>query len=221
MFDGLIEDLKYNLSELGTSADELRDYLQFEYDLNADDALAVVKSLEDGLGGLHKLSAEYDDLPEIAGHTVSPLVENLGAAGNAVEDSVFKVTPIVGDINTPSVSDIYYNVNPLVEDFNPPGYEQYTDSDGGDRGYSEQIDGNGNSGAPDSDGSSAGNGGSGFTFAPAITIPIVIEGSADSEALEELRAQLMAEFEAKMRELYDEFREEELQRAALKNQYAF
>ena len=33
--------------------------------------------------------------------------------------------------------------------------------------------------------------------------------------------QLMAEFEAKMRELYDEFREEELQRAALKNQYAF
>ena len=221
MFDGLIEDLKYNLSELGTSADELRDYLQFEYDLNADDALAAVKSLEDGLGGLHKLSAEYDDLPEIAGHTVSPLVENLGAAGNAVEDSVFKVTPIVGDINTPSVSDIYYNVNPLVEDFNPPGYEQYTDSDGGDRGYSEQIDGNGNSGAPDSDGSSAGNGGSGFTFAPAITIPIVIEGSADSEALEELRAQLMAEFEAKMRELYDEFREEELQRAALKNQYAF
>ncbi len=31
----------------------------------------------------------------------------------------------------------------------------------------------------------------------------------------------MAEFETKMRELYDEFREEELQQAALKNQYAF
>ena len=36
-----------------------------------------------------------------------------------------------------------------------------------------------------------------------------------------MRASLMAEFEVKMRELYDEFREEELQRAALKNQYAF
>ncbi len=31
----------------------------------------------------------------------------------------------------------------------------------------------------------------------------------------------MEEMKAMMRELYDEFREEELQRAALKNQYVF
>lgn len=132
---------------------------------------------------------------------VYPSVEGIGEIGNAIGGSVYKVRPVIEDINTPSVSDIYYNVNPLVEDFNPPSYK--LDADGG--GYPERIDGNG----------------SGSTFAPVVTVQITVEGNADHEALEVLRAQLMAEFEAKMRELYDEFREEELQRAALKNQYAF
>jgi len=221
MFDGLIEDLKYNLSELGTSADELQDYLQFEYDLNAEDALAVVKSLEESLGGLRQSDAEYNALPGIVDYTVNPIIEDFEVAGNAVEDSVYKVIPIVDDINTPPVSDIYYNVNPLVEDFNPPGYEQYAGDEGGEGDYPEQVDGSGNGGVPEPDSSTTGNDGSGFTFAPVVPIRITVEGNADSDALEELRAQLMAEFEAKMRELYDEFREEELQRAALKNQYAF
>ena len=132
---------------------------------------------------------------------VYPSVEGIGEIGNAIGGSVYKVRPVIEDINTPSVSDIYYNVNPLVEDFNPPSYK--LDADGG--GYPERIDGNS----------------SGSTFAPVVTVQITVEGNADHEALEVLRAQLMAEFEAKMRELYDEFREEELQRAALKNQYAF
>lgn len=134
-------------------------------------------------------------------YSVYPSVEGIGEIGNAIGGSVYKVRPVIEDINTPSVSDIYYNVNPLVEDFNPPSYK--LDADGG--GYPERIDGNG----------------SGSTFAPVVTVQITVEGNADHEALEVLRAQLMAEFEAKMRELYDEFREEELQRAALKNQYAF
>ena len=83
------------------------------------------------------------------------------------------------------------------------------------------ADGGGNGGIPEPDGGSTGNGGGGFTFSPTVTVQITVEGNADSEALEEMRAQLMAEFETKMRELYDEFREEDLQRAALKNQYAF
>ena len=36
-----------------------------------------------------------------------------------------------------------------------------------------------------------------------------------------MKAELEAKFEAKMIELFAELREEELQRAALKNQYAF
>ena len=71
---------------------------------------------------------------------------------------------------------------------------------------------------------SAGNGG-GFTFAPTLPpIQITIEGSVDRETLEKMEEMLklrMEEMKAMMRELYDEFREEELQRAALKNQYVF
>lgn len=166
------------------------------------------------------------DIPEPNGpadmtYGVYPDVEGIGEIGNAVGDSVYKVSPIIEDINTPSVSDITYSVNPLVEDFNPTGYEQYAEDEGGEGGYPDQVDGSGNGGAPEPDGGSTGNGGGGSTFAPTVTVQITVEGNADSEALEEMRASLMAEFEAKMRELYDEFREEELQRAALKNQYAF
>ena len=165
------------------------------------------------------------DIPEPNGpadmtYGVYPDVEGIGEIGNAVGDSVYKVSPIIEDINTPSVSDITYSVNPLVEDFNPTGYEQYAEDEGGEGGYPDQVDGSGNGGAPEPDGGSTGNGG-GSTFAPTVTVQITVEGNADSEALEEMRASLMAEFEVKMRELYDEFREEELQRAALKNQYAF
>ena len=166
------------------------------------------------------------DVPEPNGpadvtYGVYPNVEGIDEIGNAIADSVYKVSPIIEDVNTPSVSDVTYSVNPLVEDFNPPSYEQYADDEDGEGGYPEQVDGGGNGGIPEPDGGSTGNGGGGFTFSPTVTVQITVEGNADSEALEEMRAQLMAEFETKMRELYDEFREEDLQRAALKNQYAF
>ena len=61
----------------------------------------------------------------------------------------------------------------------------------------------------------------GAAFAPEVKIEITVQGNADEESLDELRLRLMDEFTAKMRELFAEFREEELQRAALKNQYAF
>lgn len=166
------------------------------------------------------------DVPEPNGpadvtYGVYPNVEGIDEIGNAIADSVYKVSPIIEDVNTPSVSDVTYSVNPLVEDFNPPSYEQYASDEDGEGGYPEQVDGGGNGGIPEPDGGSTGNGGGGFTFSPTVTVQITVEGNADSEALEEMRAQLMAEFETKMRELYDEFREEELQQAALKNQYAF
>ena len=166
------------------------------------------------------------DVPEPNGpadvtYGVYPNVEGIDEIGNAIADSVYKVSPIIEDVNTPSVSDVTYSVNPLVEDFNPPSYEQYAGDEDGEGGYPEQVDGGGNGGIPEPDGGSTGNGGGGFTFSPTVTVQITVEGNADSEALEEMRAQLMAEFETKMRELYDEFREEELQQAALKNQYAF
>lgn len=169
------------------------------------------------------------DVPEPNGppdttYGVYPNVEGIDDISNAVEDAVYKVSPIVEDINTPTVSDVYYSVNPMLDDFDPRGYEDPSNTDDSYGGYPENGGGNGYGGTSDPDGANAtgnGEGSGGFTFAPTVKVEITVEGNADSEALEEMRAQLMAEFETKMRELYDEFREEELQRAALKNQYAF
>ena len=224
MFDGLIEDLKYNLSELGTSASELQDYLQFEYDLDADDAFAVVKSLGDSLGELKQSEEGRSGLPGAVDYSVNPVLDDWDMP--QISDVSYGVHPVVEGITPPPVSGLTYTVTPVVEDFNPPGYESYDDAEYGDGGYPEQIDSNG--GAPEPDGSSTGNSSSGFTFAPVITIPITIEGNANSEVLEELQARLeeaveakMREAEARLKELYAELREEELQIAALKNQYAF
>lgn len=221
MFDGLIEDLKYNLGELGTSASELQDYLQFEYDLDADDAFAVVKSLGDGLSGLKQSEGGQTGLSGAVDYNTNPVMDDW--AMPQVSDVSYGVHPVIEGITPPAVSGLTYTVTPLVEDFNPPGYEKYDDAKYGDGSYSEQVNGNASVSEPNG-GSSAGNDGGGSTFAPVVTIPITIEGNADGEVLErleEMRAELMAEFEAKMRALYDEFREEDLQRAALKNQYAF
>ncbi len=153
---------------------------------------------------------------------VYPNVEGVDSIGNAIGDAVYKVSPIFEDIATPNVSDIYYGVNPLIEDFDPSGYDPDDDGGNGGDGYPDSNGGTGNGGAPGS-GTVTGDGGGsgGATFAPEVNIQIIVEGNADREALEELREQLEAEFEAKMRAMYEEFREEELQQAALKNQYAF
>ncbi len=169
------------------------------------------------------------DVPEPNGlsdmtYGVYPNVEGVEGIGNAVEDAVYKVSPIIEDITTPSVSDVYYSVNPLLDEFDPRGYEKYDGANDNDGDYPEYVGGNGGGGDPDPDSAGVtGNGGGagGFTFAPTVPITITIEGNADSEAIEQLKEELRAEFEAKMKELFDEFQEEMLQRAALKNQYAF
>lgn len=45
----------------------------------------------------------------------------------------------------------------------------------------------------------------------------MVQGNADKEIIDELEAR----FRRQMRELYEEFREEELERQALKNQHVF
>ena len=59
------------------------------------------------------------DVPEPNGpadvtYGVYPNVEGIDEIGNAIADSVYKVSPIIEDVNTPSVSDVTYSVNPSL-----------------------------------------------------------------------------------------------------------
>lgn len=126
-----------------------------------------------------------------------------GGAGAIVPNVAYTVSPIVEDVVTPSVSDVTYGVNPVVGDFNPP-----------DTTAADYPDGGGEP-APGSDDPETSGGGSPAPFAPVIYI--TVEGSADEGAIENMRTSLRDT----VRELFDEFREEELERQTLKHQYAF
>lgn len=144
--------------------------------------------------------------------------------------------PDVPDPNTPNAPpDLTYGVYPNVEGYDLPGNggpvfysinaatgdDDYDPSDGD--GTPKPAPGGGNGDYPDPVGGNPGGGDSPseVVFAPEVKIEIVVQGNADDAALEELKAELEEKFETKMRELFAEFREEELQRAALKNQFAF
>ena len=134
---------------------------------------------------------------------VKPLVEDYDLA-NMAKAATYTVNPVIGDINTPVIPDDSYRVNPVIGEFNPPDTdlpEEYR--------LSGSSEGEGNN-------PPAGDGGtSGMTFAPVINV--TVEGGTTEQGIENLREALYST----VRELYDEFRQEELEHTALKEQYAF
>ena len=113
------------------------------------------------------------------------------------------MNPIVGDAPAPVVADATYSVTPVVGDFDPP--DPNTEDGDGDGTH---VD------VPDPDPVPGGGGGS-PAFAPQITV--IVQGNADEESTENLKTSLRDT----VRELYNEFREEERERMVLKNQYAY
>ncbi len=138
-----------------------------------------------------------------------------------VPDISYGVEPVVGSPVLPSVSDVPYDmvptgenrndphgITPVIGNFSPP---DAPDIDEGDPEKDRPRPAAGpESEPPPSDG------GDGLRpYAPQVTI--VVQGNADKEIIDELEAR----FRRQMRELYEEFREEELERQALKNQHVF
>ena len=77
--DNLASEILYNVNQIGTSTEDLRDYLESEYDLNADDAIKAIeavtsamessegaaesmaKTMQNNLGGdMAKLSSQFE-----------------------------------------------------------------------------------------------------------------------------------------------------------------
>lgn len=133
---------------------------------------------------------------------VKPEVEEANAP--MLPDIFYDVKALVEDIKTPSMADVFFGVKPVVEDFNPPDitapeeYHAKEPSAGGDAGSTE-----------------GGNSGSAPVFAPVINI--TVEGGATEQSIENLRETMYD----MMRELYEEFRNQELEHQALKEQLVF
>ena len=119
-----------------------------------------------------------------------------------VSDISYGVKPIVEEVNTPAVSDVSYGVDPVIGEFNP------LDTSASAVYSNETVD-NTNSGNGSSETSSP------APFAPVITIEV--KGDVDERTVESMSTTLRDA----IKELFEEFREQELERMALKNQYAF
>lgn len=166
-------------------------------------ALGIGEGFGETIGGVTKdieesLPTDFD-LPEV--EVPAPDLP-IGDASAIVPDVEYTVSAVVGDVNTPDVSDVTYGVHPVVGDFNPPDITALETTDGRTSASDSPPDG------------SSGNENS-VSFAPVINI--TIEGSADEGVVEDMRSSLRDT----VRELFNEFREEELERQSLKHQYAF
>ena len=79
--NGLIDEVVYNLDDLGHSAEEVQEYLQFEYDLSAEDAMAVVAAantaIEEHSNRWIELSGYIDDAEGAAEAMADTQLDNL------------------------------------------------------------------------------------------------------------------------------------------------
>lgn len=177
--------------------------------------------------GIHSPSTVFAD--EIGVNSALGVGEGFTTAMGKVSDEMQDAIPT--ELNLPAVNgDV--SVNPVMGDFNPPdlggqvlqvigiapeamrllaqgpvlasveGPEQVSDLP--EAGSGETPPPGGNDAPPPPS-----------TFAPVITIQV--QGGASEESIENMTEALRAT----VRQLYDEFREEELERMALKNQYSF
>jgi hypothetical protein len=111
-------------------------------------------------------------------------------------DISYNVSPVVEGFTPPGVSSISYGVKPVVEGFTPP------DVSNASYGLSSASASDAGVTAPS-------------TFAPVINL--TVNGGMDDGTTEDLSNSLYDT----VRRLFDEFREQELEHMALKNQYAF
>lgn len=154
----------------------------------------VGEMMVDGLAG---------SIDENGGEAVEA-AENMSAnIGEVFDSAAYDVSPSIDD-----VSDVSYNVKPIVEDFNPPDTS------------AEAVYGNSSAGAVEDNSTIVANGGASSSdevvaFSPVININL--SGDVSDEGVGKISESLRET----IRQLYMEFREEELERMALKQQYAF
>lgn len=161
-------------------------------------ALGLGKGFESTIGGVTKdieksIPTEFN-LPSVDAPKVeTPDIKPVG-------DMAYNVTPIVEE------------ADPVIGDFNPPN-PKGPDGDNTDGDNPVPVTGGG--GPEPSPDTGGGSGGGGTPFAPVITIQV--QGNADDETVEKMEKSLRDT----VKELFEEFREQELERMSLKNQYAY
>lgn len=165
-------------------------------------------SIWDGICGFFGIHSPSTEMAWVGEMLVDGLAGSIDKNGDeAVDAALGMADGIVSAFD--DVSDVGYNVKPIVEDFNPPDVS------------AAMIYGTGSEEATtanaDSMTSSADSNESGTVIAFSPVININVSGDVSEEGV----ANISESLRETVRQLFMEFREEELERMALKQQYAF
>ncbi len=181
------------------------------YDVKPDVENAEIPTVADVSYGVIPVveSAETPSVADVS-YGVAPVIESAEAPTMAdVEDITYGVKAVVEDIKAPTISDTTYGVKAVVEEFTPPDvsasavYDNVTGT--ADETVERKADSAETAASP--------------VEAPAFSPVININVSGDMS--EEGIGSISKSLRETVRQLYIEFRTEELERMALKQQYAF
>ncbi|MBR1691180.1 MAG: phage tail tape measure protein [Lachnospiraceae bacterium] len=152
-----------------------------------------------GLLGIHSPSTVFAGIGDnMAAGVGVGFEQTMGSVAKDIEGAI----PTDIDVPAPNVEDASYSVNPVVGEFNPPDVSMPVGMQSapavGEAPAAETVEQTSSS-----------------SFAPVINI--MVSGNVDEETTENLSESLRNT----VRELFDEFRQQELEQQSLKNAYAF
>ena len=87
----MFEEIQFNIDELGTSAEDLEEYLHFEYDLDVEDAKAAIQSYYDAVSD-ETITAKYEAAGRAQEAVMEHAAEAYKTAGMSANDYMETVT---------------------------------------------------------------------------------------------------------------------------------
>ena len=107
--NGMMADLVYNMAELGTSADELQEYLEWEYGLDTEDAIAAIAAVDSALNEngtrWDELSGYIDDAKDSAEEMAGTQLDNLAGSITLFKSALEGAQIAISDELTPTLRD--------------------------------------------------------------------------------------------------------------------
>lgn len=128
--DGLYEEIAYNMSTLGTSAEDLQQYLEFEYELDPEDAKAAISSVSESLKGQEsrwkELTREINEADDAAKDMANTQLDNLAGDVTLFQSALEGAQIAVSDGLTPTLREFVQfgsnSVSDLTKAFKEDGF---------------------------------------------------------------------------------------------------
>lgn len=133
--NGIMADMVYNMAELGTSANELQEYLEWEYGLDTEDAIAAIAAVDSALNEngtrWDELSGYIGDAKDSAEEMAATQLDNLAGDVTLFKSALEGAQIAISDELTPTLRDFTQfgteSISSLTSAFKENGLEGFMD----------------------------------------------------------------------------------------------